>query len=141
MRKPEQKLWDWLRARMDGHWFHERIENRLQPNAPDLYISHPATGPMWIELKVLPAWPARRGTPIALPHWTPGQRNWMRTHRIWGGKACLLLWVIETDELFFIDTPDWPTITRSQMTERYFNTSRRNCSTDTILDALWGQVV
>ena len=141
MRKPEQKLWDWLRNRMDGRWFHERIENRVQPNAPDLYIAHPATGPMWIELKVLPKWPTRRSTPIALPHWTPGQRNWMRNHRIWGGRACLLLWVQDSDEIFIVDTPNWVNPTQSAMRAMYFHAERRACSAETIIDAIWKHVV
>ena len=48
------------------------IENRLRAGTPDVnYIGG------WMELKWLRSWPVRDGV-ISLPHYTNGQRLWLR---------------------------------------------------------------
>lgn len=52
--KPEQALWHWLRGRMTGGVFLERVENRVNVGTPDVYIAaRELSGGGWIELKVL----------------------------------------------------------------------------------------
>ena len=91
VRKPEQKLWDRWRVRTEAHCFYERVENRVQADAPDLYFACEATRG-WVEFKV-GVWPKSPGKPLKLPKWTEGQRGWMRQHRKFGGIAWLVVQV------------------------------------------------
>lgn len=62
------------------------IENPIGPGTPDVnYIGG------WIELKWLRAWPTKDGTIVQLPHFTIGQRRWLRDRCNKGGDAWLLL--------------------------------------------------
>lgn len=62
------------------------VENPIGPGTPDVnYIEG------WIELKWLRRWPARAETVVALPHFTLGQRRWLRNRHRDGGAAWLLL--------------------------------------------------
>lgn len=73
------------------------IENRLKAGTPDVnYIGG------WMELKWLRSWPVRGGI-IQLPHFTNGQRLWLRRRGRRGGIAMLVLQVGK-HWLFF----DWP---------------------------------
>ena len=72
------------------------IENRLKAGTPDVnYIGG------WMELKWLRSWPVRDGV-ISLPHYTNGQRLWLRRRGKRGGVAMLVLQVGK-NWLFF----DW----------------------------------
>jgi len=63
------------------------IENRLKGGTPDVnYIDG------WMELKWLRSWPVRDGV-ISLPHYTNGQRLWLRRRGKRGGIAMLVLQV------------------------------------------------
>jgi hypothetical protein len=101
VRKPEQLLWDWLRNRMNGHWFAQRVENTVGVGQPDVYFSTP-TVRGWIELKSIPRWPAKPLAPFALPNWTSEQRNWMEQHAKFGARAWLLVGVQETNEVVLL---------------------------------------
>ena len=62
------------------------VENAVMPGTPDVeFIGG------WVELKYVPAWPKRLGTALAVPHFTPIQRAWLRRRIRRGGKAWLLL--------------------------------------------------
>ena len=62
------------------------IENPIGPGTPDVnYIEG------WIELKWLRAWPVKSDTVVRLPHFTIGQRRWLRDRSRLGGNAWLLL--------------------------------------------------
>ena len=52
----------------------------------------------WIELKHLPRFPARAGTPVRVPHFTREQRGWLRRRWRAGGHAYLLLGVGTRDD-------------------------------------------
>ncbi len=63
------------------------IENSLRAGTPDVnYIGG------WMELKWLRSWPVRGGI-ISLPHYTNGQRLWLRRRGKRGGVALLVLQV------------------------------------------------
>jgi hypothetical protein len=63
------------------------VENPAHPGTPD--VNH--TGG-WLELKRVDAWPARPGSPLRLPHFTPQQRVWLRRRCASRPRgACLLL--------------------------------------------------
>lgn len=91
MRKPEQALWDKIRTAMDGGWRADRVENKILQGMPDVYfaISPQLTG--WLELKVLPLFPARPETKIRIPHYTAYQANWHWTHRDFGTKSWIMI--------------------------------------------------
>ena len=72
------------------------IENSLKAGTPDVnYING------WMELKWLRNWPIRKGV-VVLPHFTLGQRLWLRRRGKRGGVAMLVLQV-RKQWLFF----DW----------------------------------
>jgi len=80
-------MWDTLRpilvrAGMDP----VRVENDAMAGTPDVNIT---TG--WIELKALPDWPSRPGTPVRIPHFTPHQRLWLMRRWRANYSAWLLL--------------------------------------------------
>lgn len=96
-----------------------RVESPLEPGLPDLAwclrlgLSEAVSG--WMELKHLPAWPSRPGTPVRLPH-----EDRLRLQALWasrweaaGGRSPLLLQVGRDYLLFpgariaelFLDTP------------------------------------
>jgi len=63
------------------------IENRLKGGTPDVnYIGG------WIECKWLRSWPIREGI-IKIPHYTLGQRLWLRRRGQRGGNVHLALQV------------------------------------------------
>jgi len=62
------------------------VENSIGPGTPDInYIEG------WIELKWLRNWPRRDDTIVTIPHFTLGQRRWLRNRHERGGNAWLLL--------------------------------------------------
>lgn len=62
------------------------IENTIGNGTPDVnYIEG------WIELKWLRSWPAQKQTIMQLPHFTLGQRRWLRNRYNHGGNVWLLL--------------------------------------------------
>jgi len=63
------------------------IENKVRAGTPDVnYIGG------WMELKWLRGWPKRDGL-VLLPHYTLGQRLWLRRRGRRGGQAMLVLQV------------------------------------------------
>lgn len=91
MKKPEQRMWDYLRRRMNGRWDAQRHEDRHSEDIPDLsYACCGVSG--WIELKTIADWPKRTETPIRIDHLTPGQVNWLENRgRAGNGKVYLML--------------------------------------------------
>ena len=101
MRLPEQRLWDWLRDRLGGHWFAERVENEVKVGTPDVYFAHPR-GKGWLELKSIKAWPRLESTPLKLPNWTTAQRAWMQEHSRMGGCSWLVVQIEDTNEVLIL---------------------------------------
>jgi hypothetical protein len=100
----EKNLWGWLDLRLGGHWFAQRVENEVGRDTPDvwfaLYKLRAVSG--WIELKVLTDLPKRPGTPLRLPKWTSGQRNWAVSAHRHGAWCFLGLQVLERQEFYLI---------------------------------------
>ena len=63
------------------------VENRVKTGTPDVNDI-----PGWMELKRLRSWPNRGGV-VALPHFTLGQRLWLRRRGKRGGQVMLVLQV------------------------------------------------
>lgn len=62
------------------------VENPALPGTPDVnYVEG------WIELKLLPAWPAREETPVQIETFTPHQRVWHIRRRLAGGTSWFLV--------------------------------------------------
>lgn len=100
MRLPEQKLWDRLSHLMSGVWQAQRVENRVGPNTPDVYFSHP-TIHGWIELKVYNP-PLRPDTRWRLPHWTAGQQEWARRYAASGSPVWLVVHFVNSDRIYLL---------------------------------------
>lgn len=71
------------------------VENPARPGTPDVNY---AEG--WIELKILPAWPARKATTVKVRCFTPQQRVWLNRRCRRGGNAFFLIRV-DCDWLLF----------------------------------------
>lgn len=64
------------------------VENPAHPGTPDVnYIEG------WLELKKLKAWPKSDDAPVALEHFAPQQRIWLRNRTVMGGSSYMLLQV------------------------------------------------
>jgi len=61
------------------------VENGVGAGTPD--VNHKYG---WIELKSIEAWP-KRGGPLRIEHFTPGQRAWLAKRTKAGGLAHLLI--------------------------------------------------
>ncbi len=66
------------------------VENSIDEGTPDLNCT---AG--WIEMKNLSAWPVRSSTIVRPPHFTDGQRLWLRQRCAAGGRAWMMLTVGE----------------------------------------------
>ena len=82
-RKMRQNVCEWLKD-LDAF----AVENPANPGTPDVNGIE-----FWIELKQLDEWPARDGTPVRIPHYTPQQK--IRARKRWqkGGNVFWLLQV------------------------------------------------
>ncbi|TXG97729.1 MAG: hypothetical protein E6R08_06315 [Nevskiaceae bacterium] len=76
MRKPEQRMWDYLKDQMGRSWHAQRHEDKYCPDIPDISYGY-AGMDGWLELKVLDGWPADPAKPISMPHLRSGQVNWL----------------------------------------------------------------
>jgi hypothetical protein len=107
MRKPEQKLWDRLSVIMKGRWRADRIESETARDVPDIYFMLFDQGPRnpsitgWIELKQIKNWHQYRSHVTQVPHFTYGQKKWLREHWEAGENCWLLLQVEKTNEILF----------------------------------------
>ena len=98
MRKPEQRLWDRLRKAAGARIHTERIENVVGVGRPDV-DTLVAGSFVPIELKQVPAWPARSATRVLGDRGlSQVQRNWHLTWRRWGGTSLIVVGV--EDEVF-----------------------------------------
>lgn len=62
------------------------VENPALPGTPDVnYVDG------WIECKWLRSWPVRENTVVALDHYTPQQKLFIRKRHMKGGRVFLLL--------------------------------------------------
>ena len=110
----EASLWKTLRKNMYRRWEATRVENPAAPGTPDVYytlirdeiprskwLGYPKMMG-WLELKYLHKWPKKESTVITIEHFTPQQKNFIRTHGKAGANIKLLLQV-KKDYLLF----DW----------------------------------
>lgn len=90
--RSEGDLWDYLRPRLEPYGRLKRIENALPSEAgtPDVYYNLRGY-PGWLELKNLNSEPARPTSPIAIPHLTLDQVNWLEAEALMNGRATLFL--------------------------------------------------
>lgn len=65
------------------------------PMTPDLYFVPRDSNSGWLELKFHKEDSEKIG-------WRPGQQQWLREHAIAGGKAFLVIWLQETDEVIIV---------------------------------------
>jgi len=94
MRKTEQRLWDRMRARLQGKVRLERIENLVSEGIPDvLALVDGRVTP--IELKAIEDFPVRISTPLlgTAKGLSVEQRNWHMEWRRWGGTSLVLVGV------------------------------------------------
>lgn len=94
--KPEQLMWDHLKAKMEGRWDAQRHEDEYSPDVPDVsYALRGRDG--WIELKTIAEWPKRGTTAVNLDRLRPGQVNWLESRGRHGNGRCWLLLAVGTN--------------------------------------------
>ncbi len=98
-KKPESVLWGHLRKQLlraapSAHLV--RVENMTCDGHPDvdLCVGGVATS---MELKRVSYWPKRAATVVRLPHYTEGQRGWLKKRILAGGRVAVLLGVDRED--------------------------------------------
>lgn len=90
----EKDLWATMRDHVKTHGHFERIENMVGRGRPDVnYCVRGVEGN--IELKQIRSWPALPDTVVKIEHFSPQQRNWLRTRTSAGGRVYVLLQVVE----------------------------------------------
>jgi hypothetical protein len=102
----EKDLWATMRdcVKRAGHF--ERLENMVGVGRPDVnYCVRGVEGN--IELKWAERWPARANVPLALPHYTPRQRNWHRVRLSAGGRVYVLLEVQRPTPTYLLFHANW----------------------------------
>lgn len=112
----------------------ERVENRVKPGTPDLYVSHPKIRG-WVELKYLAGFPARPTTPVKLSEWTSEQRAFASRAARFGTKCWLVVGVEQ--EVFVFDGARFEdTIAAEEFRRAAQVLPRRGCEFEQVLDAL-----
>ena len=97
----ESALWDMVRGTWTPHMRLVRIENRLELGTPDVYYN--AIGRNgWLELKHVPAWPARKTTKVVIDHLTLEQITWAEAELKAGGRMWYLL---QAERTYLLLTP------------------------------------
>ena len=97
-RRPEQRLWDRLRAAAAGRLYTERIESVVGVGRPDLDTLVSGSF-VPIELKQVARWPARASTRVLGDKGlSQVQKNWHLAWRRWGGTSMIVVGVV--DEVF-----------------------------------------
>jgi len=93
VRKPEQRLWDKLRAACAGRVRTERIENVVGVGRPDV-DTLVAGSFVPVELKQVDGWPARANTRVlGDAGLSQVQKNWHLDWRNWGGTSLIVVGV------------------------------------------------
>lgn len=136
MRLPEQKVWDWMRAKLSPIAFMHRVENRVASGTPDVYFSHLGMCG-WVELKAMEKWPAA-GKPVRIGNWTAVQRNWALSHRKYGGGRTWLVIGIG-QEMVVADGAVWAALNADPTEEeirQVWPVLARGCSTREVIEAL-----
>ncbi len=91
-------MWQNLRDWIGGLWDAQRHEEKFASGIPDVSFGAAGVGG-WIELKVLPKWPAL-DKPVKIEHLTPQQKNWLWLRGNAAGR-CWLLLKIQKEWLLF----------------------------------------
>ncbi len=76
----------------------KRVENSMDTGTPDVYY-YTESNEGWIELKHIPRFPVRRGTPIRIP-FRPGQYSWFKARFRLNPKTTYFLIVQIYDVVF-----------------------------------------
>lgn len=119
--------------------FYERVENRVKPGTPDLYISCPALRG-WIEFKYLPAFPVRATTSVRLSEWTSEQRAFAKKASRFGTRVWLIVGI--NQEVFVFDGATFEDeFNAEEFRARARVLPRRGCEFEQVLDALRASVV
>ena len=93
MRKPEQRLWDRMRAALRGKVRLERIENLAGVGIPDVLVLAQGNVTL-VELKVVERFPARPDTRVlGGKGLSQDQKNWHVDWHGWGGKSFIVVGV------------------------------------------------
>ncbi len=92
------QIWTRTREHLSPFGKLVRVENPADPGTPDvcyLLRRYPRVPPVcgWLELKLVPAWPARRSTPLVIDHLTREQVNWATSWALTGGRVFALVQV------------------------------------------------
>lgn len=86
----------------------QRHEDQYSTGIPDLsYDALGLAGSGWIEVKRLPAWPARSNTAVEIRHFTPEQRAWLIRHGSLNQRSFMFA-QIDEDYLIY----DWTVVSR-----------------------------
>jgi hypothetical protein len=80
-----------------------RVENPAWPGTPDVHWCMDGIEG-WLELKEVPEWPKRPGTPLRIDHYTSQQRVWQRRRYNAGGRVHVLIKVSDDWLLFDVLT-------------------------------------
>ena len=97
--KSESRMWKkiqpiLLAARLDP----VRVENPIHPGTPDVNFCNG----VWMELKCIPAWPARETTPVRISHFTQEQRVWLYRRWKYAPGSTLLLLEVRADRQWLL---------------------------------------
>lgn len=122
--KPETKTWNKLNVVMRGHWFAHRIETDTVNGFPDVvYTCQGTTGKL--ELKTLPAFPAKIDTKVQLHRFTIQQVNHALNTQYHGGKAGMFVEIGK--ELFYFEPHMMKIIFSGVNTSRFRNLASWYC--------------
>lgn len=75
-----------------------RVENPIHPGTPDVNFCDGR----WMELKCIPAWPARAATIVSIPHFTPQQRVWLYRRWTYAPGSTLLLLEVRAEHQWLL---------------------------------------
>lgn len=93
MRKPEQQLWDVMKAHnpSDQEFWMQRVENGVGDGMPDVHIAPRGRKEFWVELKTAQM-PKRASTRVFSPKngVRASQENWHLQYNLFGGTSFIL---------------------------------------------------
>lgn len=93
MRKPEQRLWDRMRAALSNKVRLERIENIVAVGTPDVLVAVDGRVTL-VELKVAESFPKRPNTRVLGDKGlSQDQKNWHKDWYSWGCRSLVVIGV------------------------------------------------
>lgn len=85
----ENNLWKYIKDGMGWRWKAQRHEDKYSVGIPDVSYAIKYHG--WIELKYLKSEPVLNSSIMRIKHFTPQQRNWLKTFGEKAGRCFILL--------------------------------------------------